>query len=194
VINLVETAAAVTRGWNCEEGVKIDDEEQEKIDRLNKSYESLGENEKDELHYNIDSDAEPPHDEVGDVMTVVQKRQVTKRILKVGEDLGKPGRPYVVSVTITGFFAKPMPGGEKARKRMEDRCIVGDVFWKTDGPISIKLGDPLIPFGLWRSIEQMRKGETARVMIKPPSAYAKEFHAHAIEFPEGWKENAELKE
>jgi hypothetical protein len=32
----------------------------------------------------------------------------------------------------------------------------------------------------------MRKGETARVMAKPPSAYAKEFHAHAIEFPEGW--------
>ena len=53
--------------------MKDEDDNEPKVD-LNKSYESLGENEKDALHYDIDSDCEPPHDEVGDVMTVVQKR------------------------------------------------------------------------------------------------------------------------
>jgi len=31
----------------------------------------LGEDEKDKLHWDAESDAEPPHDEVGDVMTVI---------------------------------------------------------------------------------------------------------------------------
>lgn len=29
------------------------------------------------------------------------------------------------------------------------------------------LGDESLPFGLWRSIEHMRKGEKALIMIKP---------------------------
>lgn len=50
---------------------------------LDKSYESMKSDEKDPLHYNIDSDAEPPHDEVGDKLVVVKKGQVTKEILEV---------------------------------------------------------------------------------------------------------------
>lgn len=50
---------------------------------LDKSYDSMGSEEKDEVHYEIESDNEPPRDEVGDVITVVKKGQVTKEILEV---------------------------------------------------------------------------------------------------------------
>ncbi len=50
---------------------------------LDKSYDSMESNEKDPIHYNFDSDNEPPHDEVGDFLTVVKKGQVTKTILEV---------------------------------------------------------------------------------------------------------------
>jgi hypothetical protein len=50
---------------------------------LDKSYDSMGSNEQDPIHYEIDSDNEPPKDEVGDMITVVKKGQVTKEILEV---------------------------------------------------------------------------------------------------------------
>ena len=37
--------------------------------------------------------------------------------------------------------------------------------------LSLTLGDERIPHGLWKSIEHMRKGERARIMIKPRWAY-----------------------
>jgi len=40
---------------------------------LNKSYESMKSDEKDPLHYNIDSDNEPPTDQVGDRIAVIKK-------------------------------------------------------------------------------------------------------------------------
>ncbi len=50
---------------------------------MDKSYDSMGSQDKDPLHYEIDSDNEPPKDEVGDMLTVVKKGQVTKEILEV---------------------------------------------------------------------------------------------------------------
>ena len=73
---------------------------------LDKSYNSMDSNEVEEPHYNFDSDGEPPQDEVGDKLTVIHKRQVVKEILEVGENLGKPGRPFVVTVALQGYFAK----------------------------------------------------------------------------------------
>jgi len=32
------------------------------------------------------------------------------------------------------------------------------------------LGDLAIPYGLWRAIEHMRKGERAKIMVKPKYA------------------------
>ena len=43
----------------------------------------MGSDEKDPVHYEIESDNEPPKDEVGDVLTVVKKGGVTKTILEV---------------------------------------------------------------------------------------------------------------
>lgn len=40
-------------------------------------------NEKDPLHYNIDSDNEPPTDNVGDKIVVVKRGQSVKEILEV---------------------------------------------------------------------------------------------------------------
>ena len=41
---------------------------------LDRSYESMGSHEEEPLHYNIDSDNEPPHDEIGDKLTVIKKQ------------------------------------------------------------------------------------------------------------------------
>ena len=57
---------------------KTEDEED-----LDKSYESMRSDEKDPLHYNIDSDNEPPQDEVGDKIIIVKRGQVLKEILEV---------------------------------------------------------------------------------------------------------------
>ena len=74
---------------------------------MNKSYESIGSNEDDEIHYNLDSDAEPPTDQVGDKISIIKKQQVVKTILEVGErNSGKPGRPYIVQVYLLGYFAR----------------------------------------------------------------------------------------
>ena len=86
---------------------------------LNKSYDSMGSQEVEEPHYNFDSDGEPPHDEVGDNLTVIHKRQVVKEILEVGENLGKPGRPFIVTVTLQGYFAKP-ESKQTIKERVEE--------------------------------------------------------------------------
>ena len=39
--------------------------------------------EKDPLHYAIESDNEPPTDDIGDKLTVIKKGQVIKEILEV---------------------------------------------------------------------------------------------------------------
>ncbi len=46
----------------------------ENEDVLNKSYESLDSKDEEKAHYNIESDNEPPQDEVDDVITIIKKR------------------------------------------------------------------------------------------------------------------------
>ena len=74
---------------------------------------------------------------------------MTHILLKVGEGLGKPGRPYIVTITYVGYFADK------------------EEFERHDEPIKIELGSEDVPYGLWRAIEHMRKGEKSQVMIKP---------------------------
>ena len=84
---------------------------------LNKSYDSMPSDEKEEPHYNIESDGEPPTDEPGDKVTIITKRQVVKEIMQVGKDLGKPGRPFICTVSVVGYFAKPESEEERERKK-----------------------------------------------------------------------------
>jgi hypothetical protein len=95
---------------------------------LNKSYESLASNDQDEVHFNYDSDGEPPTDHVGDRLTIIKKQQVVKTILEVGDGgLGKPGRPYIVKVNLLGYFAPKRelltPPEEIKTKSVEDTHI-----------------------------------------------------------------------
>ena len=65
----------------------------------------------------------------------------------------------------------------------------GEVFLDhTDKPIQITLGDSRLPYGLWKSIEHMRKGEKSRVMIKPKWGYNCEKNRDEVFFPRGWEE------
>ena len=50
------------------------------------------------------------------------------------------------------------------------------------------LGDPKVPYGLWRALEHMRKGERARIMVKAAYGYGHIESAGSVEFPEGWTE------
>lgn len=172
---------------------------------MNKSYESLGSQEDETPHYNYDSDAEPPVDQVGDKLTVVKRQQVTKTILHPGDRfLGKPGKPYIVKVKLMGYFApekvKEVIESEEAEveveatetsenidssiktKKVTDKHLrfaaddigcQGETFVNhTETPIQLTLGDDRLPYGLWKAIEHMRKGERARIMIKPAYGYA----------------------
>ena len=56
------------------------------------------------------------------------------------------------------------------------------------------LGDPKIPYGLWRAIEQMRRGEKSKVMIKPKYGYAMPEYQGLVELPEGWTEGERREE
>lgn len=55
--------------------------------------------------------------------------------------------------------------------------------------IEIELGDNKVPFGLWKAIQEMRKGETSLIMVKPKYGYAHEKYAEFVDFPAGWKED-----
>jgi len=51
---------------------------------LERSFESVDSKEKDDPHYNFESDGEPPTDLEGDFLQIIKKRQVTKRIISPG--------------------------------------------------------------------------------------------------------------
>lgn len=175
---------------------------------MNKSYESMGD-EEEQPHYNYDSDGEPPTDQAGDKLTIVKRQQVTKTIIEAGSQTGgKPGRPYIVKVSLLGYFA-PGTGRYKAEAADEEgsdstlktkdvseihvreRADVvdgrGEVFVNhEEKPIPLTLGDDRLPIGLWKSIEQMRRGEKSRIMIKPSWGYDCEKNRDQVYFPKGW--------
>jgi hypothetical protein len=184
---------------------------------FNKSYESLPDDEKEEIHYDVDSDAEPPKDHVGDKLTIIKKMQVTKTIIETGNSLtGKPGRPFIVKVSLLGYFA---PGEHAANpestdettKKVTDKHIRvaaddikerGEIFLDNydeliEGtprkdqidrtkPIQLTIGDDRLPEGLWKAFEHMRKGERARIMVKPKHGYGKSEVQERMFFPRGW--------
>ena len=61
---------------------------------------------------------------------------------------------------------------------------------KPQEPIKLTIGDERLPHGLWRSLEHMRKGERARIMIKPKFGYAYEKCKDIMFFPRGWTEES----
>ena len=46
------------------------------------------------------------------------------------------------------------------------------------------LGDPKVPYGLWRALEHMRKGERARIMVKAVYDFGHIETAGSVEFSE----------
>jgi len=145
---------------------------------------------------------------------------VTKTILEVGDPLaGKPGRPFIVKVSVLGYFA---PGEHAANfgsnpeteetKQVTDKHVRiaadditgrGEIFLDNydlliDGtprtelidrtkPIQLTIGDDRLPEGLWKGFEHMRKGERARIMIKPKHGYGKPEYKDRLFFPRGWE-------
>ena len=70
----------------------------------------------------------------------------------------------------------------------DDQIEKGEVFIDKQEPFQMTLGDPKVPYGLWRALEHMRKGERARIMVKAAYGYGHIETAGSVEFPEGWTE------
>lgn len=109
---------------------------------------------------------------------------MVKTILKTGcKNSGKPGRPFIVIVHLQGYFApesapikvKKEEGSKHIRRSAAEVKGKGEVFVdhseQVGPPIRLTLGDDRLPLGLWKSIEHMRKGEKARIMVKPKYGY-----------------------
>ena len=125
---------------------------------------------------------------------------MTKTILEVGESgSGKPGKPYIINVSLLGYFAPEMQKTKSdstvtksvdekhERFSADDISGRGEVFVDhTDKPINLTLGDDRLPYGLWKSMEHMRKGEKSRIMIKPKSGYNHPKFKDTVFFPRGW--------
>ena len=87
------------------------------------------------------------------------------------------------------------PGIRTKRKQYKEDIIEkGEVFLSKPEPFQMTLGDPTVPYGLWRAIEQMRRGEKSKIMVKPRYGYAMPDYARTIQFPEGWTEGEKMKE
>jgi len=57
------------------------------------------------------------------------------------------------------------------------------------------LGDMRLPSGLWKSIEHMRKGEIAKIWIKPGEfGFGRERFPEALQWPDLVKDDEELKQ
>ncbi len=52
--------------------------------------------------------------------------------------------------------------------------------------MEITLGDERVPYGLWKSIEHMRKGERSLIMVKPKWGYARPEGQGILQYPQGW--------
>ena len=50
----------------------------------------------------------------------------------------------------------------------------------------MNLGDEAIPYGLWKSIELMRRGEKSLIMVKPKWGYGKPEVQGLLTYPQGW--------
>lgn len=68
----------------------------------------------------------------------------------------------------------------------------GQVFDEGAG-VSLTLGDEAVPYGLWKAIEHMRKGEKALIMIKPKHGFGRPEGQDFLRWPPGW-ESEEQKE
>ena len=69
---------------------------------------------------------------------------------------------------------------------------MGEVFLDTGADtIELELGDRSIPFGLWKAIQEMRRGEKSLIMLKPKYGYDHEQLKDFVNFPLDWKSSQE---
>ena len=66
-------------------------------------------------------------------------------------------------------------------------------FVRQDEQTAIILGDPTVPYGFWKAIEHMRKGEKALVMIKPKWGFNHPEFRLKLKIPEGWEDPDRLR-
>jgi hypothetical protein len=137
------------------------------------------EDEKLELDFNIDSDGEPPEDQIGDIRNVIRYKNekiVRKEILKCGSGLEKPGKPYIVTIHAHGY----------TKDKFEFLPLVKN--------INMTLGDLRLPTGLWKSVEHMKKGECGKIWIKPGEyGFGRTKNPDVLQWPTLVKDDEELK-
>ena len=107
-------------------------------------------------------------DKVGDILDCYQGfGKVTKEILKVGEGKEKPILGSLCRIKYMAYFYD---------KEMFEQT-------KDDTTVDIYLGDIHSIEGLWRGIQEMRKGETAKIRIKKKYAFGRPGEVDKLSFP-----------
>lgn len=52
----------------------------------------------------------------------------------------------------------------------------------------LELGSAIVPFGLWKAIQEMRKDEQSLIMVKPKWGYNHPEFGDQVETPAGWED------
>lgn len=63
---------------------------------------------------------------------------------------------------------------------------------RQDEQVQMTLGDPAVPYGLWKAIEHMRRGEKALVTIKPKWGFRHPDLMERVRIPTGWESEEKL--
>ena len=84
----------------------------------------------------------------------------------VGEGKGKPKRNYLAKIIYKAYF------------------FDHSEFDSSNGqPIEISLGDIAWPEGLWKGIEEMRKGEKSKIKIQKKYAFGRKENVDKLRIP-----------
>jgi FKBP-type peptidyl-prolyl cis-trans isomerase len=89
----------------------------------------------------------------------------------VGEGIKRPKMNYVVSVIYKAYFFEHT-----------------EFDSSNDEAVQISLGDISWPEGLWKGIEEMRKGEKSKIKIKKKYGFGRKENVDKLKFPKGYEE------
>ena len=101
-----------------------------------------------------------------------EQGKVTKEILELGEGKRKPMMGWLCKVKYIAYFY--------------DKVIFDTSPQDGHATVDICLGDISWPEGMWRGIQNMRKGEKAKVRIQKKFAYGRPGEVDKLRFPRGY--------
>ena len=114
---------------------------------------------------------DPPIQNIGDIQEVTQDGKVKKEILELGEGVKKPKLNHLATVVYKAYFFDHT-----------------EFDSSHESPVVLSLGDIAWPEGFWKGLQEMRKGELAKIKIKKKYGFGRKLNTEALKFPVGYEE------